>query len=87
MPIASTPAVERIARVLVGYRLSINGDGADPHAGKAVDMEWADCIDDALAVLRTLREPDETMASAGDAEVWERMVIAAIASGQERARS
>lgn len=78
MPVSMTPAVERIARVLAGYRLSANGDGTDPHASEAVDMEWPDCVDDALAVLRTLREPDAAMAAVGDAEVWERMVLAAI---------
>ena len=78
MPVSTTPAIERIARVLAGYRLSVNGDGTDPHASEAVDMEWPDCIDDALAVLRTLREPDAVMAAAGDAGVWERMVLAAI---------
>jgi hypothetical protein len=29
-------------------------------------------------VLRTLREPDEEMAAAGDAAVWERMIAAAL---------
>ena len=83
MPISSTSAVERIARVLAGYRLSANGDGSDPHASKAVDMEWPDCVDDALAVLRTLREPDAAMAAAGEPETWERMVLAAIESNAE----
>jgi hypothetical protein len=78
MPVSTTPAIERIARVLAGYRLSANGDGTDPHASEAVDREWPDCVEDALAVLRTLREPDPVMAAAGDAEVWERMVSAAI---------
>jgi hypothetical protein len=85
MPVSTTPAFERIARVLAGYRLSANGDGTDPHASEAVDMEWPDCVEDALAVLRTLREPDPVMAAAGDAEVWERMVSAAI--GQVEARA
>jgi hypothetical protein len=82
-----TPAVERIARVLAGYRLSINGDGTEPHASEAVDKEWPDCVDDALAVLRTLREADAVMAAAGDAEVWERMVLAAIEQVAVRAVS
>jgi hypothetical protein len=85
MPVSMTPAVERIARVLAGYRLSANGDGTDPHASEAVDMEWPDCVDDALAVLRTLREPDGAMAAAGDAEIWERMVLAAIEQVEARA--
>jgi hypothetical protein len=85
MPVSTTSAVERIARVLAGYRLSVNGDGTDPHASEAVDMEWPDCVDDALAVLRTLREPDAVMAAAGDADVWERMVLAAIDQVETRA--
>ncbi len=82
MPVSHTPAIERIARVLAGYRLSVNGDGTDPHASRSVDMEWPDCVADALAVLRTLREPDPVMAAAGDADIWERMVIAAITQAE-----
>jgi hypothetical protein len=33
MPVSETPAVERIARVLAGQRLSINAKGSDPSAG------------------------------------------------------
>jgi hypothetical protein len=84
MPVSQTPAVERIARVLAGYRLSVNGDGTDPHASGSVDMEWPDCVADELAVLRTLREPDPAMAAAGDADVWERMVCAAIDEAEAR---
>ena len=36
-------------------------------------------MNQALAVLHTLREPDEEMAAAGDADVWRKMVEAAIA--------
>ena len=36
-------------------------------------------INQALAVLHTMREPDEAMAAAGDEEIWSRMVDAAIA--------
>ena len=84
MPISETPAVERIARVLAGQRLSINAKGGEPSAGEAVDREWQGHIDDAVAVLKTLREPDHAMALAGDAEAWERMVEAALAT-EERA--
>ena len=34
--------------------------------------------DDALSILRTMREPDPVMAAAGDPDVWERMVEAAL---------
>ena len=36
-------------------------------------------MNQALAVLHTMREPDEDMAAAGDADMWRKMVEAAIA--------
>lgn len=78
MPVSATPALERIARVIAGRKLSSNADGEEPHAGAAVDMEWTDCVETARAILRTLREPDEDMAGVGDAAVWERMIAAAL---------
>ncbi|CAN5353582.1 hypothetical protein BH10PSE13_BH10PSE13_22390 [soil metagenome] len=78
MPISSTPAIERIARILAGQKLSSNADGEDPHAAAAVEMEWTDCIAGARAILRTLREPDAEMAAAGDPAVWECMIAAAL---------
>ena len=80
MPISSTPAVERIARVIAGRVLSINADGDDPSAGDRVDSAWPDYRQDALAILRTLREPDPGMAAAGDPCIWEKMVLAALES-------
>jgi hypothetical protein len=78
MDISHTPLIERIARVLAGQRLSSNAEGSNPSAGEAVDLAWREHLDDARAVLRTLREPDQTMAASGDVAVWERMVRAAI---------
>jgi hypothetical protein len=78
MPISNKTAVERIARVLAGQRLSANAKGGDPSAADAVDMEWETHSDDAIAVLKTLREPDPAMAAAGDVEVWGRMIDAAL---------
>jgi hypothetical protein len=78
MPVSSLTLVERIARVLAGRALSSNAEGDDPSAGPNVDEEWHDHVNDALAILRTLREPDQVMAAAGDPEVWERMVEAAL---------
>jgi hypothetical protein len=66
MPTSTTPAIERIARVLAGRQLSLNGEGSDPHASGAVDASWQNYVDDAYAILHTLREPDEQMAQAGD---------------------
>ena len=78
MDIATTSAVERIARVLAGQRLSTNADGDDRHAADTVDAVWRDFEPDAVAVLKVLREPDEAMERAGDIAVWQRMVAAAL---------
>jgi len=78
MDIATTPAAERIARVLAGERISINAEGDAESAAQAVDNSYKDHLGEALAVLKTLREPSEKMAAAGDAAVWERMILAAI---------
>lgn len=45
MDIASTSAVERIARVLAGLQLSSNADGGEDHASVSVEMEWQDHTD------------------------------------------
>jgi hypothetical protein len=85
MPIASTSAAERIARVIAGRVVSINAGGDDPSAGERVDALWPDFREDALSVLRTLREPDPAMAEAGDLATWERMIEAAIAEAEAQA--
>jgi hypothetical protein len=85
MPISQTPAVERIARVIAGRILSINADGGDPSASDRVDEEWRDYRGDAVSILRTLREPDPAMAAAGDADMWERMVLAGLAAEEQTA--
>src|SRR6476620_11737711 len=79
MPESSRPLVERIARVLAGAALSSNAEGSDPSAGDKVDLAWREHVNQALAVLHTMREPDEAMTAAGDVENWRRMVEAAIA--------
>lgn len=79
MPVSEKSVVERIARVLAGAALSSNAEGSDPSAGEKIDLAWREHVNQALAVLHTLREPDPDMAAAGDAEVWRKMVEAAIA--------
>ena len=79
MPESKRPLVERIARVLAGASLSSNAEGSDPSAGDKVDLAWPQHINQAQAVLHTMREPDEAMAAAGDLDTWKRMVEAAIA--------
>jgi hypothetical protein len=78
MAMSETPLAERIARVLAGAALSSNADGSDPSAGDKVDLAWKEHLNQALAVLHTMREPDHLMAEAGDPQVWTRMVDAAI---------
>lgn len=78
MPESNCPLVERIARVLAGAALSSNAEGSDPSAGEKVDLAWRQHMNQSLAVLHTMREPDEDMAAAGDADMWRRMVEVAI---------
>ena len=78
MPVSEKSAVERVARVLAGAALSSNAEGSDPSAGDKIDLAWPEHVNQALAVLHTLREPDEEMAAAGDVDVWRKMVEAAI---------
>ena len=79
MPVSDKPLVERIARVLAGAAHSSNAEGSDPSAGEKVDQVWRQHMNQALAVLHTMREPDEAQAAAGDAETWRNMVEAAMA--------
>ena len=82
MDIANMTAAERIARALAGQRASANADGDEKSASDKVDATWRDHLDDAVAVLKTLREPDEAMAQAGDAAVWEKMILTAIGQAE-----
>ncbi|MFL6723990.1 MAG: hypothetical protein ACJ8E7_07635 [Sphingomicrobium sp.] len=79
MPESNRPLVERIARVLAGAAHSSNAEGSDPSAGDKIDLVWPEHLNQAQAVLHTMREPDEAMAAAGDLQVWRRMIEAAIA--------
>ena len=78
MPIAHSPLVERIARVLAGLALSKNANGDEASVSGDVDLCWPNFHEDAIAVLRELREPDPSMAQAGDAATWQKMVHAAL---------
>ena len=78
MPVSSMDVVERIARVIAGRVLSVNAEGEDASAGDEVDRIWPEFREDAISILRTLREPDPAMAGAGDAEIWRRMIEAAL---------
>ena len=85
MPVSEMPLVERIARVLAGAALSSNAEGSDPSASEKVDLAWREHVNQALAVLHTMREPDSKMASAGDADTWSRMVEAALEGADQTA--
>ena len=78
MPKSNRPLVERIARVLAGAAHSSNAEGSDPSAAGKVDLVWHEHVNQALAVLHTMREPDEAQAAVGDVEMWRRMVEAAL---------
>ena len=65
--------------MLAGAAHSSNAEGSDPSAGEKVDRVWHEHLNQALAVLHTMREPDEAQAAVGDAEMWRSMVEAAIA--------
>ena len=79
MPESICPVLERVARVLAGAKLSANADGDDDHAAEEVNRTWRDHLNQAQAVLHTMREPDEAMATVGDVATWRNMVEAAIA--------
>ena len=87
MPVSSLSLVERIARVIAGRAISANAEGDEHSAGDMVDSAWRDYRGDALSVIRTLREPDQAMADAGDVETWERMIEAALAEADAKAAS
>ena len=82
MPVSTMSLVERIARVIAGRVVSINAEGGQASAGPIVDQVWRNYQGDALSVIRTLREPDAAMAEAGDVEIWERMIEAALAEAE-----
>jgi hypothetical protein len=85
MPVSEMPLVERIARVLAGAAHSSNAEGSDPSAGEKVDLAWREHLNQALAVLHTMREPDSRMASMGDAGTWSKMVEAALEGADQTA--
>ena len=85
MPVSEQPLVERIARVLAGAAHSSNAEGSDPSAGDKIDLVWREHLNQALAVLHTMREPDAQMAVVGDSETWAKMVEAAIAAAEATA--
>ena len=78
MPVSSLSLVERIARIIAARVVSSNANGDEPSASERVDATWRDYREDALSILRTLREPDPVMAESGDVAMWGRMIDAAL---------
>ena len=76
--VGKTDLVERIARVLAGAAHSSNAEGSDPSAGDKIDLVWREHVNQALAVMHAIREPDDAGAAAGDPDMWQRMVEASI---------
>jgi hypothetical protein len=85
MPVSEQPLAERVARVLAAAAHSANAEGSDPSAAAKVDLVWREHLNQAIAVLHTMREPDARMASAGDADIWTRMVELAIEEASQNA--
>jgi hypothetical protein len=83
MPVSNMDVVERIARVIAGRVVSSNADGDSESAAAEIDRVWRDHREDAVSVLRTLREPDAAMAIAGDVDTWAAMIDAALAEAGE----
>lgn len=78
-----TSLVERIARVLCGAEHSANAEGAEEHAAAHIDAHWRKHRNQALAVLKSIRETDAAGAAAGDPQTWTRMVEASIADAED----
>jgi len=66
MAVSEKPLLERVARVLAGAAHSSNAEGSDPSAGDKVDLVWREHVNQALAVLHTMREPDDDMSAVGE---------------------
>ena len=64
--------IERVARVLAGQYFSRNAAGAagDDDASTLVDQNWVDFLEDAVAVLKTLRAPPASLQNESDAALW-----------------
>jgi hypothetical protein len=79
MPISNMPIAERVARVLAAQEARRQAHTADDASlARQVDETWPQFTNSAIEVLRALREPDATMAQAGNLVNWQSMISAAI---------
>lgn len=72
--------IERIARVLAGQFFSRNAAGAagDDSASVLVEQNWIDFREDAIAVLKTLRQPPDSLHNDNDAALWSLVIQSAL---------
>lgn len=83
----STHTIERIARVLAGERLSVNAEGAEPSAGGIVDRQWPEYRDEAVAVLKSLRDPPPEIEAVIPRETWLQAIASALGEEAGTAQS
>jgi hypothetical protein len=74
----STHAIERIARVLAAERISANAEGTDSSAGTEVDRRWLEYRDEAVALLKSLRDPPPEIEAVAGRDIWARAIAAAL---------
>jgi hypothetical protein len=74
----STHTIERIARVLAGERFSANAEGNDPSAGGVIDNRWPEYREEAIAVLKSLRDPPPEIEQVIGRGVWANAIAAAL---------
>ena len=72
--------IERVSRVLAGQYFSRNAAGAagDDSASVLVEQNWIDFQDDAVAVLKTLRVPPDTIQGESDIAICVHGINAAL---------
>lgn len=82
---ADMDIIERISRVLAGQYFSRNAAGAagDDDASILVDQNWVDFQEDAVAVLKTLRQPPPALSNENDIALWGLVIQSALGQHAE----
>ena len=80
MEVGDMEIIERISRVLAGQYFSRNAVEAagDDSASVLVEQNWADFQEDAVAVLKTLRVPPDTIQNEPETTVWAHIIKTAL---------
>jgi hypothetical protein len=83
--------IERISRVLAGQyfsrastRLGLTGAAGEDDASVLVDQNWVDFQEDAIAVLKTLRQPPPSLTNENDAALWGLVIQSALGPHAEK---